>query len=323
MPHPSPRLLLSLGILGGGWLPAAETRREPAPAAAAQPAATVDRDLQETPVASEQWEQYRKLRVGAFAEYALPGGIKVRHEVEAVSPEAVIVRSVSAGTRLRFRVVPRRAADAGSGAVTETLTVAGQPVAAERTETKVEGVVRARLWTSTEIPILGGGVVRNEVNGAVIVELTGFAFSGPPPVAAAGALDSGKTVDTTVPREQWERYRKLQVGAFAEYKSYGTVTRHEVLQADPEAVVFQTNSAGTTTRTRAMPAPEEVTTRRTETLTVAGKPVVAERAETTSKGTVVARVWTSRDVPIVAGGVVRRESYGEVTQDLRDFSFGK
>ena len=87
--------------------------------------------------------------------------------------------------------------------------------------------------------------------------------------------------------------------------------------------MFQTTSAGTTTRTRAMPAPEEVTTRRTETLTVAGKPVVAERAETTSKGVVVARVWTSRDVPIVAGGVVRQESYGEVTQDLLDFSFGK
>ena len=320
----SPRIFLSLGVLGCGLLPAAEASREPAPGAASQPAvAPVDRDLQETPVSPEQWQQFRQLRLGAFAEYALPGGIKVRHEVEAVSPEAVIVRSVSAGTRLRFRYVPRRAVEAGSGAVAETLTVAGKPVAAERTERKVEGVVRGRLWTSREIPILGGGVVRNEVNGAVIVELTDFAFSGPAPRASAAAIDSGKTVDTTVPREQWELYRKLQVGAFAEYKSYGTVTRHEVLQAEPEAVVFQTTSAGTTTRTRAMPPPEEVITRRTETLTVAGKPVVAERAETTSKGVVVARVWTSRDVPIVAGGVVRQESYGEVTQDLLDFSFGK
>lgn len=317
------RLCPFLGLLGAscGLLPAAEARRDPAPAAARPPAAApVDRDLQETPVSPEQWEQYRRLRVGAFAEYALPGGIKVRHEVESIGPEAVIVRSVSAGTRVGSRVVPRRSEDA---AVRETLTVAGKPVVAERKETKVEGVVRGRLWTSREIPFLGGGVVRNEVGGSVIVELTDFAFSGPPPAAAAPELDSGKTVDTTVPREHWERYRQLQVGAFAEYKAFGTVTRHEVLQADPEAVVFQTSSAGTTTRTRAMPAPEEVTTRRTETLRVAGKAVVAERAETRSKGMVVASVWTSRDVPVLGGGVVRQESYGEATQELVDFSFGK
>ena len=322
MRHPFSHCSLFLAALGAGvtLLPAAEARREPA--AAPQPAAaSLDRDLQETPVSPEQWEQYRKLRVGAFTEYALQGGVKVRDEVEAVSPEAVIVRSVSAGTRLRSRVVLRRST--GEAAVKETLTVAGKPVAAERTETKVGGVVRGRLWTSREIPVLGGGVVRNEVGGSVIVELTDFAFSGPPPAAAAAAIDSGKTVDTTVPREQWEQYRKLQVGAFAEYKAYGTVTRHEVLQAEPEAVVFQTTSAGTTTRSRAMPPPEEVTTRRTETVTVGGKPVVAERAETTSKGVVVSRVWTSREVPVLAGGVVRQEAFGEVTRELKDFGFGK
>ena len=316
----SPRFILSLGVLGVPVLPAADARREPA-AAPPPAAAPVDRDLQETPVPPEQWEQYRKLREGAFAEYALPGKIQVRYEVEAASPEAVIVRSVSAGTRLRYRVVLRRST--GEAAVRETLTVAGKPVAAERTETKVEGVVRGRLWTSREIPILGGGVVRNEVNGAVIVELTDFAFRGTPPAAAPAVIDSGKTVDTTVPREQWEQYRKLQVGAFAEYQAYGTVTRHEVLQADPEAVVFQTTSAGTTTRTRAMPPPEEVTTRRTETLTVAGRPVIAECVETASKGVVVSRVWTSRDVPVLAGGVVRQEAFGEATRELKDFGFGK
>jgi hypothetical protein len=292
----------------------------PAGASAAAPAPGQPAP-QETPVPPEQWEQYRQLRVGAFAEYALPGGIRVRYEVEEVTPEAVIVRSVSASTRLRSRVVPLRSA--GAAAVQETLTVAGKPVVAERTETKVEGVVRGRLWTSREIPVLGGGVVRNEVGGAVIVELTDFAFSGPPPKAAAAALDSGKTVDTAVPREQWAQYRKLQVGAFAEYRAFGTVTRHEVLQAEPEAVVFQTTSAGTTTRSRAMPPPEEVTTRRTETVTVAGKPVVTECVETKSKGVVVARVWTSRAVPIVNGGVVRQEAFGEAMLELKDFGFGK
>ena len=320
MRKPFPRCSLILGVLGYGVLPAAEASREAAPPAPAVPASS-QAELQETPVPAEQWERYQKLRVGAFAEYALPGGIQVRYEVEAVTAEAVVVRSISAGTRLRSRVVPRRAA--GGAAVKETLTVAGKPVVAERTETKVEGVVRGRLWTSPEIPVLGGGVVRNEVGGSVIVELTDFAFSGPPPVAAAAALDSGKTVDTTVPREQWQQYRKLQVGAFAEYRAFGTVTRHEVLQAEPEAVVFQTTSAGTTTRSRAMPPPEEVTTRRTETVTVAGKPVVTERAETTSKGVVVARVWTSREVPILGGGVVRQEAFGEATLELRDFGFGK
>ncbi|MFM9092420.1 MAG: hypothetical protein ACKOUK_11875 [Verrucomicrobiota bacterium] len=322
MRHPFFRLRLLLIALGTGVTlsPAAEVRREPA-AAPPPAAAPVDRDLQEMPVSPEQWEQYRKLRVGAFTEYALQGGVRVRDEVEAVSPEAVIVRSFSAGTRLRFRVVPRPSA--GEGVVRETLIVAGKPVAAERTETKVQGVVRARLWTSREIPVLGGGVVKNEVGGTVIVELSDFAFRGPPPTAAAAVIDSGKTVDTTVPREQWEQYRKLQVGAFAEYQAYGTVTRHEVLQADPEAVVFQTISAGTITRSRAMPPPEEVTTRRTETVTVAGKPVVAERAETTAKGVVVSRVWTSREVPVLGGGVVRQESFGEATRELKDFGFGK
>ncbi len=315
--------LLSLLGCGCALLPAAEASRDPAPgrkAGAAAPAPGQP-DLQEMPVPPEQWEQYRQLRVGAFAEYALPGGIRVRYEVEEVTPEAVMVRSFSASTRLRSRVVPLRSA--GAAAVQETLTVAGKPVVAERTETKVEGVVRGRLWTSREIPILGGGVVRNEVGGTVIVELTDFAFSGPPPKAAAAALDSGKTVDTTVPREQWEQYRKLQVGAFAEYRAFGTVTRHEVLQAEPEAVVFQTSSAGTTTRSRAMPPPEEVTTRRTETVTVAGKPVVTACVETKAKGMVVARVWTSREVPILNGGVVRQEAFGEATLELRDFGFGK
>jgi hypothetical protein len=317
--------LLSLLWSGGPVLPAAEASRDPAPvrpagASAAAPAPGQPAP-QETPVPPEQWEQYRQLRVGAFAEYALPGGIRVRYEVEEVTPEAVIVRSVSASTRLRSRVVPLRSA--GAAAVQETLTVAGKPVVAERTETKVEGVVRGRLWTSREIPVLGGGVVRNEVGGTVIVELTDFAFNGPPPTSSTAALDSGKTVDTTVPRDQWQQYRKLQVGAFAEYRAFGTVTRHEVLQAEPEAVVFQTTSAGTTTRSRAMPPPEEVTTRRTETVTVAGKPVVTECVETKSKGVVVARVWTSRGVPIVNGGVVRQEAFGEVTLELKDFGFGK
>jgi hypothetical protein len=316
--------LLSLLGCGCTLLPAAENRRDSVGTPQAAPAAASASGQpapQEKPVPPEQWEQYRQLRVGAFAEYALPGGIRVRYEVEEVTPEAVVVRSVSPRTRLRFRVMPLRSA--GEGAVRETLTVAGKPVVAERTETKVSGVVRGRLWTSREIPILGGGVVRNEVGGTVIVELTDFAFSGPPPTAAAAAIDSGKTVDTTVPREQWEQYRKLQVGAFAEYRAYGTVTRHEVLQAEPEAVVFQTTSAGTTTRSRAMPPPEEVTTRQVETVTVAGKPVVTECVETKSKGIVVARVWTSRGVPILNGGVVRQEAFGEATLELKDFDFGK
>ncbi|MFZ9745001.1 MAG: hypothetical protein ACO3G4_00045 [Opitutaceae bacterium] len=316
--------LLSLLWSGGAVLPAAEASRDPAPVRKAVPAAAPAPGqpvAQETPVPPEQWAQYQQLRVGAFAEYALPGGIKVRYEVEAVTPEAVLVRSVSAGTRLRSRVVPLRVPR--EGGVRDTITVAGKPVVAVRTETKVDGVVRARLWTSREIPFLGGGVVRNEVGGTVIVELTDFAFSGPPPPAAAAEVDSGKTVDTTVPREQWEQYRQLQVGAFAEYRAFGTVTRHEVLQAEPEAVVFQTVSAGTVTRSRAMPPPEEVTTRRAETVTVAGRPVVTERAETKSQGVVVARVWTSREVPILGGGVVREEAFGEATRELKDFGFGK
>jgi hypothetical protein len=45
--------------------------------------------------------------------------------------------------------------------------------------------------------------------------------------------------------------------------------------------------------------------------------------ETKSKGIVVARVWTSRGVPILNGGVVRQEAFGEATLELKDFDFGK
>jgi hypothetical protein len=286
----------------------------------------------ELQVDKASWELRRNLKVGAFVVYKSSSNDSVmRHEVLAVEPAAVIVQvssdAVVLGSRMRMvqkqRFVPAPAPEAASVTV-ESLMIAGKRIKAERSETKMNGEVVMRSWTSDEIPVLSGGVVKSESGGMLLQEVTDFGFGESPAPRPPGMDLSGEASSVfPIPRGYWEKYQKLRVGAFVETKLLGGgVSRSEVLESGPKAVIVLQTSMGTTSKVKVVPAEgAEAPAVVTETFTVAGRQILAERTELA--GT---RLWSSKDVPsllVGSQGLVRSESNGKIDLELIDFGHGR
>ncbi|MCW8131717.1 MAG: hypothetical protein KIS92_15330 [Planctomycetota bacterium] len=132
----------------------------PAPAKedAGEPAAAGS--ISEMSIGDEAWAVYKAFKPGTFVEYSMPEqeGMKMRYEVTEVGENFIVINTITSSPQFKSEAKIKYV----HNTATEKVSAAGKEFNATRSDTKAEGKVVARSWTSKEIPQLAGGLVKTE-----------------------------------------------------------------------------------------------------------------------------------------------------------------
>ncbi|MCZ7647799.1 MAG: hypothetical protein M5U26_21505 [Planctomycetota bacterium] len=147
-------------------------------------------------------------------------------------------------------------------------------------------------------------------------------------LAAPAAGGEVNEQEVSVNAEAWETYKTFKVGDFVEYgmpANPGMKMRYEVEAVGDKTVTVLTSQAGPgfSNKTRVKYVFQDAASIAKEKLEIAGKTIETTRTDMTSKGKVVSRTWSSKDIPQLMGGMVKSEADGTVSMELTDFGHGK